>query len=124
MAQPTGSSYAALILPKPTKGPPKLPKAPAGKSPVAEAVKAVSSPKGLSEARASALFAAKPHPVAEATKELSTPKGLPKAPKGKSGSTLATIFNLPAKIETKGYANLASATGIKPLKEAGNIAAE
>jgi hypothetical protein len=124
MAQPTGSSYSALILPKPSKAPAKLPKAPAGKSPVAEAVKAVSSPKGLVEARANALFAAKPHPVAEATKQLSSPKGLPKAPKAKSGSTLATIFNLPAKIETKGYANLATATGIKPLNALGNIAAE
>jgi hypothetical protein len=129
MAQPTGASYSALILPKagtPNKTPVRsLPKAPKGKSPVAEAVKAVSSPKGLSEARTDALFAARPHPVAETVKQLSSPKGLPKAPKAKGGSsTLATIFNLPAKIETKGYANLAAATGIKPLKELGNVAAE
>lgn len=148
MAQPTGSSYSALILPKPSKAPtPKsskaainlrtpiaaqplsLPKTPAKATTkaVTRAAKAVSSPKGLSEARANALFFAKPHPVAEGTKEVSSTKGLPKALKSKGGGNrLATILNIPAQIEAQGYKNLLGNKGVGGSigKTLGDIAKE
>lgn len=111
MPQPTGSSYSALILPKTGKAPPpKLPKAPV-RTPVAEAVKAVSSPKNLTAARRNALFAAKKHPVAETVKEVSSPKNLIRPHAAPKSSTLATILNLPAQVEAKGYSNLAHVLG-------------
>src|ERR1700750_3404186 len=100
------SSLAPKAKPKTiTLTPPQTAKA----FPAASATKQVSSLKGLAEARVRAQH---PHPVAEAVKQVSSPKGLVQArkavepKKGGGGSTLATILNVPAQIEAKGYQNL------------------
>lgn len=131
-----GASLKGVILPKaptkaPAKGPAKVTFAtlPKGtRSPLLEQPKLSTA---LRESGANAKFAEQPRPVksqiapgAQLRQLRAVSKAAAPKTRAAGGSALATIFNIPAQVEAKGYQNLAKATGAGVLNKVGSLAAE